>query len=163
MWYGVDKETKKTNILDPLPDNIDMLGFKYNMNDITATIGLEGIKNFDNPLKLRKEIGELYRKELSGLSKIKLLNYKNYITPNYQIFPIHVKKRLQFAKYMRENNIMVNVNNRRNDKYSIFGGKCYLPVTEKVDNDTILIPIHADLTSRDVDRIITAIKNYDKE
>ena len=163
VWYGVDREAKKTDILDPLSSDIDMLGFKYNMNDITATMGLEGIKDFEKPLAIRKRIGELYRKELSGLSKIKLIDYNKNITPNYQIFPIHVENRLKFAQYMRGEQIMVNVNNRRNDKYSIFGGKCDLPVTEKVDNDTILIPLHTDLIDNDVEKIINTIKKYDSK
>lgn len=163
VWYGVDREEKKTRLIDPLPDKIDILGFKYNMNDITATIGIVGIDNIDIPLKRRKQIGERYRRELASCSKIKLLKYSSNITPNYQIFPIHVENHIEFAKHMKKYNIQVNVNNRRNDIYSIFGGKRYLPVTEKADKDVILIPLHADLTDMQVEKIIYAIKEYDKK
>jgi len=162
VWYGVDREQKKVNLIDPLPDRIDILGFKYNMNDITATIGIVGIDNIDISLQRRREIGERYRKELSNCSKIKLLYYSPDNEPNYQIFPIHVDNRLDFAKYMKKYSIMVNVNNRRNDRYSIFGGEQNLPVTERVDKDVILIPIHADLTDAQVERIIETIKEYDR-
>ena len=162
IWYGVDRETKKTNIIDPLPELIDILGFKYNMNDIIATIGIVGIEHFDNPFNRRKEIGERYRRELKDCNKINLLHYPNENTPNYQIFPVHVENLLKFAKFMRKHGIMVNVNNRRNDKYPIFGGLCDLPVTEKVDNDTILIPIHSDLTDPNVNKILETIHKYDK-
>jgi perosamine synthetase len=163
VWYGINRDEKTTNLIDPLPDNIDMLGFKYNMNDIIATLGIVGIDNFDIPHGRRKEIGEIYRTELASCRKIHLLTYPKENTPNYQIFPIHVDDRMNFALYMRERGIMVNVNNRRNDRYAIFGGLCYLPNTERVDNDTILIPIHADLNDRDVDRIITTILEYDRK
>ncbi len=39
-WYGIDREAKKTSILDPLPVPPDGLGFKSNMNDITATLAV---------------------------------------------------------------------------------------------------------------------------
>lgn len=163
IWYGVDREEKDMYSIDPLPDNIDVLGFKYNMNDITATIGIVGIDHFGIPFQRRKEIGEKYRKELSNLSKIKLLKYYPDRTPNYQIFPVHVENRLEFAEYMRNYSIILKVNNRRNDRYSIFGGLQDLPVTERADKDTVLIPIHADLTDSQVEKIIETIKKYDEE
>ncbi len=163
VWYGVDRETREPDLIDPLPKNIDILGFKYNMNDIAATIGLVGLKHIDKALQRRREIGELYRKELANCDKVKLLNNPPDRTPNYQLFPIHVENRLNFAKYMRENSIMVRVNNRRNDRYSIFGGMKDLPTTEKADNDVIIIPIHADMTDSHVDKTIETIKKYDKK
>ena len=33
---------------------------------------------------------------------------------------------------------------------------------EKADQDVILIPLHSDLTTSNVDRIIDAVKTYDK-
>ena len=161
VWYGIDRETKKTDILDPLPSPPDGLGFKANMNDITATLACTAMDYLDVPLSRRKEIGERYRRELNSLSKIKLVDYRDHWTPNYQIFPIHVENRKEFAEFMWDNGIQVNVNNRRNDIYEIFGGLCDLPNLKRVDEDVILIPIHFDLTNKDVDRIITTIIEYD--
>lgn len=162
-WYGVDREERGPNSIDPLPETIDVLGFKYNMNDIVATIGLVGLRHIDEALRRRKEIGERYREELSNCSKIKLLHYSPDNTPNYQIFPIHVTDRLKFAQHMEEHHIQTRLNNRRSDRYSIFGGMRDLPVTERADNDVIIIPIHADLTDAQVERIIKTIKEYDRK
>jgi dTDP-4-amino-4,6-dideoxygalactose transaminase len=162
IWYGVDRETKMTRLIDPLPDDIDILGFKYNMNDIVASLGIAGLNHFEIPMKRRKEIGEKYRLELSDCSKVKLMNYTPDKTPNYQIFPVHVANRVEFAKHMQNYSIQVNVNNRRNDRYSVFGGKRELPVTEKADNDVILLPMHADLTDYQVEMIIETMKEYDR-
>ena len=162
VWFGIDRDVKRVGLIDPLPDVIDVLGFKYNMNDIAATLGLAGLKNFDRALARRKEIGETYRKEFANCSKIKLLHYSPEKSPNYQIFPIHVENRLKFAKFMHERSIMVGVNNRRNDRYSIFGRINNLPILKRVDEDTILLPIHYDLTDSDVERIIKRVKEYDR-
>ena len=160
-WYGIDRETKKTSILDPLPCPPEGLGLKSNMNDITATLACVAMDHLDVALGIRRKIGERYRRELSGLSKLTLVNYKEHWTPNYQIFPVHVEDRQKFAHFMWDRNIQVNVNNRRNDVYEMFGGLCDLPNTQRADEDVILIPLHADLTDDDVTRIIETIREYD--
>lgn len=160
IWYGIDREEKKRNLLDPLPDSFKgtELGFKYNMNDITATLAFVGIDHFDKVAKKRRLIGERYRKELSDCPNIKLMKYYDDRKPNYQIFPIHVQNRLRFAKYLIKNNIMVNINNRRNDIYPMFGGfRKDLFVTALADADVVLLPIHADLTDEDVSYIIEKV------
>ena len=44
----------------------------------------------------------------------------------------------------------------------MFGGLCDLPNLKRVDEDVILIPLHADLTDDDLTRIIGTIKEYDE-
>jgi len=161
IWYGVDRDNKQKNLFyDPLPDDIDELGFKYNMNDITASLGIAAINSFDIPLKRRKFIGETYRKELSKLERVRLLTYYPDRTPNYQIFPIHVENRKEFAEFMWDRSIQVVVNNRRNDRYTIFGGPRDLPNVERADKDVILLPIHYNLTESDIWRVIETVKEW---
>lgn len=162
VWYNIDKEEKTTNLIDPLPKSFkgDALGFKYNMNDITATLACVGLDHFDEAAEKRRIIGEMYRKKLASCSKIKLIKYYDDRKPNYQIFPIHVEDRIGFAKYMRAHNIMVNINNRRNDIYPMFGGlRNDLPNTSKSDQDVVLLPLHADLTEDQISNIIKHVKN----
>jgi dTDP-4-amino-4,6-dideoxygalactose transaminase len=59
--------------------------------------------------------------------------------------------------------IQVNINNRRNDLYEMFGGlQKDLINLEKADKDVILVPLHNDLSEFDIERIINSIKEYDK-
>ena len=161
VWYGIDRDQKKVDILDPLPSHPDGLGYKMNMNDITAALACIAMDELNDALVQRKEMGELYRNELGGLSNVQLMNYKEDRTPNYQIFPVHVQNRRGFAEYMWNKGIQVNINNRRNDVYDIFGGlREDLPNTAKADQDVILLPLHLDLTEKDVSRVIDAVKNY---
>lgn len=165
IWYGIDKEEKTTNLLNPFPKNYrgDVLGFKYNMNDIVATLALAGVNHFDEAAGKRKIIGERYRKELNSLRQMKLMQYYEDRKPNYQIFPIHIKNRIKFAKFLHQRGIMVNINNRRNDIYPMFGGlRKDLPITAKADKDVILLPMHANLTDRQVDYIIENVKQAAK-
>ena len=165
VWYGIDRDEKKTSLLDPLPSGFrgDTLGFKYNMNDITATLACVGIDHYEEAAKKRRIIGERYRRELTGLSKIKLMKYYDDRKPNYQIFPIHVENRVRFAQYLRKHKIMVNINNRRNDIYPMFGGfRKDLVITAAADKDVVLLPIHADLKEKQVSYIIKKVKDAQK-
>ncbi len=163
-WYGINRDAKKLDILDPLPHEPDGLGLKANMNDIIATLACTAIDYLDTALKKRYHYGAIYRDELKSLSKITLMNYKDDRKPNYQIFPIHVENRDKFAKFMWSKGIQVNINNRRNDIYSMFGGvQKDLINLEKADNDVILIPMHNDIDDNDLNRIIDNIKLYDSQ
>lgn len=161
VWYGVDREIKPSG-LDPLPDDITELGFKFNMNDIVAALAHVGLRNLDVALTSRAEVGWRYRRDLADLDRVRLLNFAPDRTPNFQIFPVHVDDRDAFAKHMRDRGVQAVINNRRNDRYSIFGGGPRdLPNTARADRDTILIPLHADLSDHDVDRVVDAVRSYD--
>ena len=158
-----NKEKKKINFLNPVAEDTLGLGFKMNMNDIVATFACVAMEELNNALMIRSEIGNLYRKELKDLKKIKLMNYKKDRKPNYQIFPILVKDRENFAKFMWNNNIQVNINNRRNDVYKIFGGEDRkLKTLNKVDKEAILLPLHLGLKKKDITKIIELTKKFDR-
>jgi len=161
-WFGVDREDRIPNAIDPLSDDIIRLGYKANMNDITATIACVAINNIDEQLEKRQTIGNFYRNNLKGLKKLTLIKYPEYSHPNYQMFPVHIENRERFAEFMLLNNIQVIIN-RRNDKYSIFGGiKSDLPGVTKADEDVVLLPCHSGLDGFDLFRIMDKIHKYDK-
>ena len=161
VWYGVDREGRPPAI-DGLPEDIDILGFKYNMNDITATLALAGLRNVDTPLERRRVIGERYRSELSECGKLRTMTYYPDRRPNFQLFPVCVDDRRSFAGWMWARGIHVVVNNRRSDRYSIMGGLRDLPVTERADREAILLPIHTQLSDDDQTRVIDAVLEYDR-
>ena len=161
LWYGVDREGRTPGV-DAIAGDVDVLGFKYNMNDITATLALVGLQHIEVPLARRRVIGERYRRELADLERVRLVAYYADRTPNYQIFPIHVDDRASFAEWMWSRGIQVVANNRRSDRYSIMGGLRDLPVTERADRDAILLPIHFQLSDADQTRVIDAVRQYDR-
>jgi len=160
-WHGIDrKNRKKTLFEDPFID-IKEKGFKYHMNDIAATIGIEQLKYFDSLFKRRQEIAERYTKELKDIPGIKLLKYKENRKHANWLFVIHVKDRNSFIEYMDSKGIGVTVHNWRNDKYSVFGGeKKDLPNLEKLDKTLVNLPFYSKLSDYEIGYIIKEIKNY---
>jgi len=158
-WFGIDRAGRKPSVLghDPTYD-IWEVGYKYHMNDIAATIGLEQLKYFDSLFKRRAEIAKIYREELQNVSGVTLLENKPDRTHANWLFQIHVDRRMKFAETMRSRGVGVSVHNWRNDKYTVFGGlRKDLPNTEKVNETLICIPLHHKLSDKDVKYIVNSI------
>lgn len=158
IWFGIDKKKRVKTPLGSFPKDIIHLGFKYGMNDIAAVMGIEGLKVFDKVFKRRGEIARRYREEFESVEGLTLMDQEpNKVSANW-LFPIHVERRLEFAKKMRERGIEVAVHNWRNDQYMLFGGLRDLPNTKRVNEDIIHIPLHAELTDEEVEHVVSTIK-----
>lgn len=157
IWFGIFKGERVTDELGSRPKDIDVLGYKYAMNDIAATMGIEGLADFEDIYTKRHEIAKQYREEINH-PKVTLMQevdgHSNWM------FPIHVQDRNDFAKYMRSNGVEVAVHNWRNDDFTIFGGRKNLPNTERLNNDLIHIPLHVELSQRQINKIIRIINGW---
>lgn len=159
-WFGIDREGSKPSILGERVFDIDKVGFKYHMNDVAAAVGLGNLEEFPSHLKRRSEIAAIYRKELSNLSGLQLLDYKDDRKSAYWLFTILVENRLDFIKKMKDQGIPVSVVHQRIDRFSVFGGKTPgLMNQEKFDEYQIAIPIHSDLSADDIHKIINTVKS----
>lgn len=161
-WFGINKGSRIVDELGARPIDVNMTGFKSVMNDINAVIGLEGLKDYPTTSTRRIGIAYRYGTELADVKGLTLMNYNH--TENQHacwLFPMHVVNRSKFARLMRAKGIEVAVHNWRNDDYTVFGADLErepLPNTEKLNNDLIHIPLHAELTNEEVDYIINTIK-----
>jgi len=159
IWFGVDKDKRVDSPLGKFPEDITRLGFKYGMNDVAAVMGLEGLKVFDAAFTRRRKIAWCYREELEDVEGLTLMEQQRFKKSANWLFPIHIEKRTAFAKAMRAEGIEVAVHNWRNDQYTLFGGKQDLPNTDRVNDDIIHIPLHAELTDEEVNRVVSTIKD----
>ena len=157
IWFGIDKDKRVESPLGKFPKDITRLGFKYGMNDVAAVMGLEGLKVFDSAFERRQSIARQYREGLQDIKGLTLMDTESHKKSANWLFPIHVEERTSFAKAMRANGIEVAVHSWRNDQYTLFGGIQDLPNTERVNEDIIHIPLHADLTDEKVNCVIATI------
>jgi dTDP-4-amino-4,6-dideoxygalactose transaminase len=165
IWFGIDREARDGSPnVDPFFDYMpDTLGFKLNMNDITASMANIALEYLDICLERRRYIGEKYRDAFSNFEKVNMVKYHDFNIPNYQIFPVFVEDRKKFAEMMWENNIHVHMNNRRLDQYPIFGGlDASLINVQYAEDHHIMIPCHYEMTNSDVDKVIDIVSRYEK-
>jgi dTDP-4-amino-4,6-dideoxygalactose transaminase len=78
-FHGMSREAWKRFAASGTP-NYDILlpGFKYNMMDIQAAIGIHQLPRLDGFIDKRRDIAEYYNRELAGIRELALPGYAPY-------------------------------------------------------------------------------------
>ena len=145
-------------------------GFKYNMMDMQAAIGIHQLRRVEACWNRREQIWRRYMTELSevpvGLPAVPEADTRH----GYHLFTLQVEKersgisRDSFIDAMTANNIGVGVHYLSIPEHpyyqKTFGWKPEeYPHAMQVGRSTVSIPISAKLSDRDVDDVIASIKS----
>lgn len=167
-WLGIDKSTFVRSIKPGNKGynwmyNVDMLGYKYHMNDITAVIGLNQIKYLMSENAYRKILVDRYKQKLEKTNVDYVGKqadsdfYDTRVSSNH-MFVIKVDNRNSLIKKLNENNVFPGVHYFPNHLYPIYK-KYYrkLVTTETQWLKLISLPLHLEMTIDDVDYICDII------
>ena len=145
-------------------------GYKYNMTDIQASIGIHQLKKIEKWQERRKNIWEYYTKELTGLPLTTPSHCeKDYIHARHLYTLLIDKERCgvsrdEFIAKMHEFGIGTGVHYtsvhlqpyyRINYSYAADD----FPNAKWISDRTVSIPLSAKLTDNQVERIVNTIKN----
>lgn len=143
-------------------------GFKYNLPDICAALGLQQLKKIDRFYQQRLEMANKYEKELANLPIILPPNAEKDGTHAWHIYPIRLKEncgisRDDFIVKMSEKGIGCSVHFIPLHKQPIWRDSYNLkaedfPVAENVYQHILSIPLFTKMSNDDQDRVIDAIK-----
>ncbi len=153
-WYGIDREKKANANWQPykrrqMTMDIEEPGFKYHMNDITASLGLIGLKNDDAYMSKRKKIVDIYNNKLK---------VKTVFGGAFWLYAIIVEDRDAVAKKLKEAGIETNLIHLRNDIFKAFGGKrLNLPMMNYLESRYLYIPLHTRMTLDDAEYVVGVI------
>ena len=162
-WFGIDRKGKQKGTWK---NDVHEVGYKYQMTDIAATMGIDSLKEFNSIINHRKKIYNTYLKELSKNSKIKCVHeYSKKKVHGAWLFTILINNKDFIQKKLREHNIETNQVHFRNDKYSIF--KKFVknqkfPNMDFLENKYLVLPLHHKISVSDVKYISSIIKKYAK-
>jgi dTDP-4-amino-4,6-dideoxygalactose transaminase len=157
-WFGIDRSAKQLGIWE---NDITEIGYKYQMTDIAAAMGLAGLEEFPKTIHLRKQLLAAYENGLAGIPGISLMGagYKDREHAAW-LCTVLVEDRVKFQKKLREHQIESNQMHYRNDRYSIFGGRrSDLPNMDAVEDKYLVLPLHTKMTVGDVERVCSVIKS----
>lgn len=169
-WVGIDKDNWKTaeTYLAKNADayhwyyEIDTLGYKYNMNDLAASIGLEQLKKLDDFNHKRGSIIKRYVNAFSTLENIKLFLPYEPDRFVYQLFALKVKEKERFIIKLKKLGIATGCHYTPLHLQPLFQkyiSNC--PKSEEIYDELVTIPLHADLTDEEVDYVIQHICEFD--
>lgn len=160
-WFGINKNTVKKAVGERLP-SMDRLGFKYNMNNIAAAIGVGNLQNFELEIMRRREIAAKYRQGLKNVAGIRLMDVPEDCDPSYWLFTVLADDRDWLVDKMNEEWIETQVVNYGIDREPFFQLTDEELSTRRGQRDfdryQINLPIHSDISDEDVNRIIAIIK-----
>lgn len=169
-WVGIDKDNWKTaqEYTDANKDamhwfyEINVLGYKYNMNDLAASIGLGQLERLPQMNARRSEIIKQYMEGIKDIKGIEpLLPYEpdNYV---YQMFGIRAEKRDELMMHLKSQGVATGCHYTPLSMQPLFkpyAGNC--SYIEKEHNKFITLPLHADLTDEEVKYVVEAIKGFE--
>lgn len=151
------------------PETVSGIGANAKMNEFCAAMGLCNLRHIEDEISKRKAVVERYKTHLSDVNGIKLSPEQTDVQGNCAYFPIVVDKDL-FGKsrddifdQLAENEIYARkyfyplTNNFECYKDKFDSGNT--PVAERISNNVLTLPLYADLSLQDVDRICTIILN----
>lgn len=138
-WFGYDRDEKqKKGDVD-----LEMAGYKYHMNDITAAIGRGNLKNIDKILNKRKKLATIYNAHPDIACHPWLCVY-------YHGLGIPIKE-IQGTT--------TSQHHYRNDKYTIFKQfKNECPIMDKIENNWTLLPYHHGISINQANKIVHALQ-----
>ena len=169
-WVGIDKDNWKTskNYTNTNKDamhwfyELSVLGYKYNMNDLAASIGLVQFKKLDSMNSRRAEIILDYLDALKSCFKIKPIlpyNPKKYV---YQMFCINCSHKEKLILFLKSKGIATGCHYTPLNTQPLFKNyyvKCN--VAETAYENMITLPLHVDLKDSEVKYITDALKEFD--
>ncbi len=167
-WLGINKSTLART--DQAPGqlykwryDLPELGWKYNGNDIAASIGLVQLKYLERDNAYRRQIHQWYTENLKSCSNIKIMSHNAH--SSHHLFVLMVENRDGLMKVLQDNDIAAGVHYLPNNEFPVFQqyytkGEC--PVLERVSEKLISLPNHLNLTKQDIDKVCEIVHAHTK-
>lgn len=148
-------------------ESVAYVGGNAKMSEFQAAMGICNLRHIDEEIEKRKAVVEYYRTRLGNIPGIKLCAEQVGVKSNYAYFPVvfdgYKLTRDEVFEKLKEHNIFA-----RKYFYPLTNGvECYenletagtekTPVAEHVANRVLTLPLFADLTLEQVDRICDII------
>lgn len=139
-------------------------GFKYNMMDIQAAIGLHQLPMLDGFIQSRAAMIAKYRERLKGIAKLELPTDPAYAHKHaWHLLTTLVPDRDGFIERMKEHGIGVGMHYVAAHLFTYykktFGFKAGdFPHAERVGDSICSLPLFPTMTDADLDRVVAAVK-----
>jgi len=156
-WYGIDRVNNSKDFR--CEADVEEWGFKFHMNDINASIGIENFNYIEEIIGKHKDNAKYYDDNLKNANDVTLLKRDNNMESSFWIYSMKVNRRDDFMNHMKECGISVSQVHERNDKHSCtLNYKGILPNLERTIGSVISIPVGWWVTNEDREYIVDCIK-----
>lgn len=147
------------------PETVEYIGGNAKMNEFQAAMGICNLRYVDKEIEKRKAVVERYIERLSDISGITLCKQQDGVKNNFAYFPVvfdgYKLNRDEIFEHLKVDNIFA-----RKYFYPLTNSyKCYknrfdikkTPIAQYIADRVLTLPLYADLSLQDVDRICDII------
>jgi len=148
-WFGLERGTER---------DVTEVGFKYQMNDVCAALGVEQLPMLGAVLERRHEIDLAYRQRLAEVDGLRLLEFAADRESACGMFTVRVARRSEFVAALRSRGVEVAVLHPRIDRHPVFGDTADdRPGQDHFEKEQVSLPLHPSLSDEDVETVVAAV------
>lgn len=149
------------------PESVAYVGGNAKMNEFQAAMGICNMRHLEDEIAKRKRIVERYREHLEGVEGIKLSIIQKNVESNYAYFPVVFDGYKYTRNEVFEKLAEEGINARKYFFPLTNSFECYrnyptagtekTPVAQHIALRVLTLPMYADISLEDVDRICSII------
>lgn len=163
---SVSAADRHRSVLAPAEEYTEV-GFNYRMTDLQAAVGLVQLGRLPAIVARRREIAARYQEAVGAIPGLRAVADPEYGTSNFQSFWVEVQEgyptdreglleALAHADVSARRGIM---SAHRQPPYRELTPSAGLPVTERLTDHTLILPVHHGLTEADQDRVAAVLRS----
>jgi len=153
-WFGLEKGVPRTEV------DITSIGYKYNMNNVTATFGLAQLQDIDaRVLNPHKENGRYFDLAIGAIPGLAVAAFDELAEPSYWLYTVLSDDSADVERRLAAIGVSASKLHRPNHLHSIFKELAApLPQLDTYYRRMVHIPCGWWLGAEDRERIVDALK-----
>jgi dTDP-4-amino-4,6-dideoxygalactose transaminase len=147
------------------PEEYGEVGFNFRMTDLQAAVGLVQLGRLPEIVARRRQLADRYRDELSGVPGLRLVEDPSWGTSNVQslwleILPSYGTDREGLLLALASAGISARRGIMAAHRHPAHADRDHapLPVTERLTDSTLILPLFHQMTDDDLDRVVDVVR-----
>jgi len=165
---GLVRESKNFKLREdgPWHQEVHEFGLNYRLPDILCALGISQISKLAAFKEKRRLLFDLYNAKLDGIPFLSLPSEQPYVSSNWHLYPLRVEasRRRGLFDYLRALGFGVQVNYFPVYRHPVFSELDVnfreYPNSERFYSEEISLPMHVEISERDIENICQAIAEF---
>jgi perosamine synthetase len=163
-WMGINKDTWERaadGATYSWAYNVEEVGFKYHLSDISAAIGIAQLGRLEELNERRRAIVHRYDEAFAGLAWLTRPVEKAYSTSSRHNYVVRVDRRDDFMKHLGARGVMTGMHYIPNHLYEMYRPyRRALPVVEREWQRVVTLPLFPSMTESEVGQVVDAVRSF---
>lgn len=152
-WFGIDRAKPRTEV------DVAEVGWKYHMNNVTATIGLVQLTVIDDLIARHIANGRFLDAALQDVPGLRTCSIPDGAESSYWFYTVLAQDRAGLERHLAARGIDCSRAHRRNDAHSVFAAsKRPLPGLDQFWEHMLHIPCGWWVGEAELERIVAALR-----